>query len=122
MNRLEGANCADLPAFVIDKYFDCDGGKEPFHRQVALQICARCIVREACREQALNGPKRERGVIGGLTATQLDNAKQWRRYEIGARAKVPEGARPDWLERPEAAETFEQGLIESDPDEPPIER
>ena len=95
MNRLEGANCAGLPGFVIDKYFDCDAGKEPLKRDVALAICGRCVVREACRDQAMNGPKRDRGVIGGLTAAQLDNARQWRAYEIGARPKLPEGRRPE---------------------------
>ena len=122
MNRLEGANCAGLPAFVIDKYFDCDGGREPFRRQVALQICARCLVREACREDALNGPRRERGVIGGLTAPELRNAKQWRAYEVGARSAVPRGERPEWLERPDAAETTEQTMHDDDPDEPAPEQ
>lgn len=122
MNRLEGANCADLPGFVIDKYFNCHAANEPLKRQVALAICGRCAVREACRDQAMNGPSPQRGVVGGLVANQIRIARAWRSFEIGARDTAPNDPRPDWLLRPDAAETVEQGLVENDPDEPLIER
>ncbi|MCW3078506.1 MAG: hypothetical protein JWO32_3115 [Bacteroidetes bacterium] len=122
MNQLEGANCADLPGFVIDKYFDCNASNEPLKRNVALAICGRCAVREACRDQAFNGTIPDRGVIGGVTAGLLRTAREWRAYEIGARSAVPRSPRPDWLPRPEAAETVEQDLVERDLDEPPTER
>lgn len=119
MNRLEGANCADLPAFVIDKYFDCNAATEPLRRDVALAICGRCVVREACRDDALNHPsRRERGVIGGVTANELTRARAWLSYEQGAIEYPPRGQRPDWLVRTEATETAEQARLEVDADEP----
>ena len=123
MNRLEGANCAGLPGFVIDKYFDCDVGKEPFKARTALAICAHCAVIEACREQAMLMPRLpQRGVLGGETVRTLRRARSWRNYETGALDNVPEGPRPEWLPRADAAETVEQARLEANADEPPIER
>lgn len=119
MNSLEGANCADLPGFVIDKYFDCNASTEPLRRDVALAICGRCVVREVCRDEALNAPnRRERGVIGGVTAGELARARAWRSYEQGIIDAPPSGPRPDWLARTDATETAEQARLEADTDEP----
>lgn len=118
MNRLEGANCADLPGFVIDKYFNCHTGTEPLKRMVALAICANCPVVEPCREQALNGPRVPHGVIGGVTASELDRAKRWRRYEQGLTDRIPQMPRPGWLRMTDATQIVEQARIEGDPDEP----
>ena len=35
---------------------------------------------------------------------------------------VPRGERPEWLERPDAAETTEQTMLDDDPDEPAPEQ
>jgi hypothetical protein len=118
VNRLEGANCSGLPGFVIDKYFDCNASAEPLRRMVALAICANCQVVDACREQALNGPRVPRGVIGGVTAVELNRAKQWRRYEQGLTEVVPSEPRPGWLPMTDATQIVEQGRVEGDPDEP----
>lgn len=118
MNRLEGANCADLPPFVIDKYFDCDAQKDRLLAMVAKAICEHCVVRDACREEALHAPQLpDRGVVGGVSATEVRRARAWRRYELGLTDAPPRVTRPDWLTRPEAAETIEQGRVEEDPDE-----
>ena len=123
MNRLEGANCADLPGFVVDKYFDCHVGTEPFRARVAKMICARCVVMEACREEALSMPGlQRRGVIGGVDAAEIRRARRWLAYETGVTNEVPPVPRPDWLTRSEAAETVEQDRVEQDADEPAIER
>lgn len=118
MNRLEGANCADLPGFVIDKYFGCDGGREPLRLMVARAICARCVVLEACREQALNMPALPtRGVMAGATMAEIRRGRRWRAYESGLTDQVPTEPRPDWLARTEATEIVEAARIELDPDE-----
>lgn len=122
MISLEGANCADLPGFVIDKYFDADAGRDRLRANVAKAICSHCVVLKECRELALNMPALpKRGIIGGVTASQLKRARKWRLYELGIVERVPNVERPDWLSRPDAAETVEQGRLESDQDEPPIE-
>jgi hypothetical protein len=120
---LEGANCADLPGFVIDKYFDADGSRDRFAANVARAICQHCVVLEQCREQALGMPGLpKRGIIGGVAAHEIKRARKWRNYELGISERVPSVERPAWLARPEAAETIEQGRIEQDADEPPVER
>jgi hypothetical protein len=120
---LEGANCADLPGFVIDKYFDSDINREPLRAMVARAICARCVVREECRDQALTMPGlQHRGIIGGVTAHEIRRARGWSANEAGVTDRVPPGFRPDWLKRTDATETVEQGRVESDADEPPMER
>lgn len=123
MTWLEGANCADLPGFVIDKYFNCNEHKEPLQAAVGRAICGHCVVREECREQALNMPGLQtHGIIGGVNAFEIRRARAWRRYEVGITDAPPRSKRPEWLSRPDAAETVEQDRVESDPDEPEIER
>jgi len=123
VNRLEGANCADLPGFVIDKYLDCNVGTERFYANVARAICDHCIVQPDCRDQALNMPGlQKRGIIGGVSAMEIHHARRWRAYESGITDQVPRCARPDWLGRPEAVEMVEQLRVEVDPDEPSVER
>jgi len=120
---LEGANCGGLPGFVIDKYFYCDAAQEPLKAMVAKAICARCVVVEECRDQALNQPfLQDHGVIGGVAANEIRRARAWRSYEQGLREQPPATARPPWLKRTDATETIEQGRLEDDPDEPPIDR
>jgi hypothetical protein len=123
VNRLEGANCADLPGFVIDKYFGSSVQKEPLRAMVGFAICQRCVVREACRDQALNMPGLPaKGVIGGVAVAEIRRARKWRDYETGITEPVPTVERPEWLPRSDATETVEQVRIEADGDEPPIER
>ena len=123
MNRLEGANCADLPGFVIDKYFNCSVQREPLQAMVGLAICRNCVVLDACREQALNMPGLQaKGIIGGVAVADIRRARRWRAYELGVSDQVPNVQRPDWLQRTEATETAEQGRLESDQDEPRVER
>jgi hypothetical protein len=116
---LEGANCADLPPVAIDKYFDCDVAREPFRAKVAKMICARCVVRAECLDEALVMPNlQRRGVIAGLSVNQVHAARRWRIYEQGITDKVPEARRPDWLPMTEATHHVEQLRLELDPDEP----
>lgn len=118
MNPLEGANCADLPPFVVEKYFHCNSAHEPLKRMVALAICGNCVVLEACRNQALNAPAApERGVIAGMPAAQMKYARAWRRYEQGQTDQPPRWARPGWLPMTDATEAVERVRIEDDPDE-----
>lgn len=119
MSRLEGANCADLPGFVIDKYFGCNVGREPLLAKVAIAICENCVVMTECRDAALNQPKlQSSGVIGGVTAAEIHRARRWHNYELGFAPKPPpDGKRPTWLHIPDAAERVEQGRLEDDPDE-----
>lgn len=115
MRSLEGANCADLPAFVADKYFNANVQKQPFLARTAMAICSRCVVLELCREEALNmAHLPSRGVIGGVTAVEIQRARRWRNYELGQRATPPPHERPEWLSRPDAAETIEQALLEAE--------
>lgn len=113
MRSLEGASCADLPAFVIDKYFNANVGTQPFLARTARAICGHCVVLQECREEALNMPHLQKGgVIGGVAAAEIRRARAWRSYELGRLAAPPLRDRPEWLTRPDAAETIEQGLTE----------
>lgn len=119
MNPLEGANCADLPGFVAEKYFQCNSAHEPLRRMVALAICGNCDVLEACRSQALNAPAApERGVIAGMQASEMRAARSWRRYEQGQLDKPPRRPRPGWLPMTDATEAVERWRLEADSDEP----
>ncbi len=119
MKSLEGANCGDLPGFVIDKYFYCKANTEPLRAMVGRAICQRCVVLELCREDALNGAlPQPHGIIAGVSAGEMKRARAWRRYEQGIVDKVPRSPRPEWLGRPEATEIVEQMRLEIDPDEP----
>jgi hypothetical protein len=111
---LEGANCGGLPGVIVDKYFDCNSAREPLKAMVAKAICGRCIVREDCLEDALHGNGMDRGIVAGITAHALDRGRAWRRYELGYRDAVPNRPRPEWLTRPEAAETVEQMRVEEE--------
>ncbi len=123
MRSLEGANCADLPAFVIDKYFDVDAQRDRLHARVGEAICARCVVRDECLDEALSAPNLPtRGILGGVTVAQIRKARSWRNYEQGHRDRPPRADRPDWLPMTEATQQVEQDRLERDPDEPPIER
>jgi hypothetical protein len=123
MKDLEGANCTYLPGFVIDKYFGANASRDRFAADVARAICNNCIVLEECREDALSMsglPKR--GIIGGVAVWEIKRARRWRLYELGLSDEAPKVARPEWLARPDAAETTEQMRIEEDADEPSVER
>ncbi len=118
VNSLEGANCADLPGFVIDKYFNCNIRTQQFLARTALAICNNCVVREPCRDQALNmSGLQKRGVIGGVPVAEIYQARAWRFYELGLTDVPPTSDRPEWLSRPDATEIVEQGRVEDDPDE-----
>ena len=122
MRPFEGANCADLPAFVIDKYFGSNAHLERFNAEVARAICSHCVVLELCRDEALtmyHPPKR--GIIAGISAHELSSARRWRMYEQGLTDQVPRPTRPSWLTQTDATERAEQSRLEADPDEPPPE-
>ncbi len=108
---------------MIDKYFGCNAGTEALRAKVAKAICENCVVLFDCRDQALtmvNLPTK--GVIGGVTASEVWRARGWRNYEAGLNDRTPEVSRPDWLPRSDAAETVEEWRVTIDPDEPEIER
>lgn len=123
MISLEGANCADLPGFVIDKYFHCDASKQHLLAKAAKAICANCVVLDECRDQALTSPGLQgRGVVGGVTVGEIRRARAWLAYERGFSDNVPRGTRPDWLPtRSDGAEAAELARLELDPDERPFE-
>jgi hypothetical protein len=115
---LEGANCADLLPFVVDKYFGCDSNHEALRAKVAKAICSHCKVIDACREQAMTAPKLpERGVVAGLSVGEIHRGRAWQLYEAGVRDTVPRASRPDWLPMSDATQVVEQMRVEEDPDE-----
>lgn len=120
MRSLEGANCSDLPGFVVDKYFDCNVGREPLRAKVAKAICSNCAVQDDCRAEALTMAKLpDRGIIGGVHARALKDARAWLRFEHGLTDHPPRATRPEWLDLSDAAQTIEEFRTETDPDEPP---
>jgi len=122
MKSLEGANCGDLPPFVVDKYFDCNVGWEPFRASVAKAICSNCTVIDDCLDEALTMPRLPpRGVIAGLAVTEIKRARSWQLYELGQSDQIPNSKRPEWLTLSDAAQTVEQYRVETDPDLPPPE-
>jgi hypothetical protein len=112
--NLEGAACAEINMTVVDKFFDIDAHRDRLRAQAARNICARCVVQPECLEDALNGPAIKRGIVAGITSNELEGARSWRRYELGYRETPPRQERPDWLPRPEAAETVEQMRVEEE--------
>jgi hypothetical protein len=123
VRSFEGANCGDLPPFVVDKYFDCNVHREPLKARVALAICGRCVVREPCLEEALTMPYLpSRGVIGGVTVSEVHAARSWRFYEQGITDHVPRPRRPEWLPMTDATHGVEQVRLDLDPNEPPDNR
>ena len=118
MRSLEGANCADLPGFVIDKYFGANVARQPFLARTAKAICSHCVVMEECRSEALTMPYLpKRGVIGGVNVSEIHDARAWQRYESGEIDRPPTRPRPEWLTRSDADEIVEQARLEQDPDE-----
>ena len=119
MRSLEGANCGDLPDFVIDKYFNAAPPYRPFHHRVPKAICAHCVVLQECRVEALAMPTPPRaGVIGGMSGPELRVARAWRRFEQGLRDEPPSSLRPDWLPMTDATHQVEGLRMELDGDEP----
>lgn len=113
--KLEGSACSQLAAVALDRYF-VDARGQSFEAKTGKAICSGCVVVEECRQQALNAPNLPHGgVIGGVSASTIRNAREWRNYELGLRRSfakpVPTCARPDWLERPEAVEMAESTLV-----------
>ena len=113
---LEGASCAELDLSVVDKFFDNPTDK--LYTKAAKNICSRCVVRPDCLTGAMNGPAPTSGIVAGYSAGEITTARRWRAYELGIRDTPPNRDRPEWLSRPDATETVEQGRIEDDPDEP----
>lgn len=115
---LEGASCADLPGFVVDKYFDCDAGREPLKAMVAKAICRNCVVLDECRSEALSMPRLpDRGVLGGASVTEVEAARHWRLFEQGLRETAPVRLRPTWLAMPDATYDTERMRLGDDPEE-----
>lgn len=115
MRAMEGANCADLPPFVIDKYFGCKVNVEPFRARVAKAICGRCVVLDLCRSEALNQAHLpSRGVLAGLNVAEIRHARAWRTYELGLRDAPPPSERPTWLPMTDATNTIEQQRFEDE--------
>lgn len=114
-SELDGAACGELNPRVAHKFFDINFQNNVLRRKAAQNICARCVVAPECLERALHGPlPPERGVIAGISATEVERARMWLNYEVGHQEQPPRKARPSWLPRPEAAETAEQTLVELD--------
>jgi hypothetical protein len=112
---MEGANCADLPPFVIDKYFGCKVNVEPFRARVARAICSHCAVIELCRDEALNQIHLpERGVLAGVNVVEIRRARAWRSYELGLQEAPPLYERPSWLPMTDATNTVEQSRFETE--------
>lgn len=112
-NELDGAACAELNPAVAHKFFDIDYNRDVVRRRAAQNICARCVVAPECLQQALHGPGLQpRGVVAGISVGAIRRARSWLAYESGVLDRPPDSTRPDWLQRPEAAETVEQTLVE----------
>ena len=110
-SSLEGASCADLNPLVIDKFFA--PGATPIYRKAARNICARCVVLDDCRLNALRfALTRGFGIVGGMSPEDLKRARACELFENGERDTPPRGERPDWLPRSEATETVEQTWVE----------
>lgn len=112
-SELDGAACAELHPNVAHKFFDIDFARDVVRRKAAQNICARCVVAPECLQAALHGPAPQpRGVVAGVSAAAIRQARSWLAYESGVLDRAPRSSRPAWLPRPEAAETIEQMLIE----------
>lgn len=72
---IEGAACAELPPQVVDKYFYSNSHPMNFQAQVARAICAHCVVRLECLEQALIFPP-ERGTQAGKSRKEILTMRQ----------------------------------------------
>ncbi|MBZ5735124.1 WhiB family transcriptional regulator [Nocardioides sp. TRM66260-LWL] len=113
--NLDGAACLELNPLVAHKFFDINFQRDVVRRKAAQNICARCVVAPECLQNALHGPAPPtRGVIAGLSAHEVRRARSWLAFETGALEKAPRRPRPQWLPRPDAAETTEQTLVELD--------
>jgi hypothetical protein len=91
---LEGGACTELPPEVAAKYFDIDAGKQRFEAQTAKAVCGHCAIQALCLEAAVNRTAPERGIVGGMTATQIKTIRAWRSYDCGSRKTQPDHARP----------------------------
>lgn len=115
--NLEGAACAEINMKVVDHFFDIEVSKNTLLAKAAKNICARCVVVPECLDLAMNGPRRQHGIVAGTTVTQINKARAWHRYELGDRDTPPPYPRPAWLQMPEAAHMAEWSRLEGDPDE-----
>lgn len=113
-SELDGAACAELNPAIAHKFFDIDYRRDVLRRKAAQNICGRCVVAPECLEIALHGPAAPlaRGVIAGVSASEVRRARSWISYELGVLGSPPQSARPAWLPRSEAAETAEQMRVE----------
>jgi hypothetical protein len=106
---LDGAACGELNPAVAHKFFDINYRRDVLRRKAAQNICAQCVVAPECLEKALHGPAPPgRGVVAGVAASHIRAARSWLSYESGLTDEAPKDPRPEWLQRPEAAETVEQ--------------
>lgn len=67
---LPNGNCADLLPQVYDKYFLANTSPGQFRAAVARAICANCVVRIECLEQAIYQPP-PRGTLAGKNRREL---------------------------------------------------
>ena len=111
---LEGSACSDLPAVAVDRYFT-DASGSSFEAKTGKAICSRCVVVDECRTAALSVPYLPTsGVIGGVSASAIWNARSWRNYENGHTDSPPRVGRPEWLERPDSTEAAEEAFVMED--------
>jgi hypothetical protein len=112
---LDDGACLELHPAVAHRFFDINFQRDVLRRKAAQNICAHCVVAPECLQQALHGPEpRARGVIAGMSTSEVRRARSWLSYEAGLRDNPPTRNRPRWLPRPDAAETVEQTLVELD--------
>lgn len=114
---LEAAECLTLNPAVRANFYDIDTSKDPIRAKAAKNICSRCVVAPECLQDALNGPKFERGIMAGLSASEIKTGRQWLAFELGIRATLPLRERPLWLPRSEASEMVESLRVAADADE-----
>lgn len=108
-----GAACDELPAVAIDKYYAQP--ETSFARRTGKAICSRCVALIDCREAALNARNLPRnGVVAADSVSTLWAARSWRNYETGVTDTPPKVERPEWLERPDAAEIVEHTRLMED--------
>lgn len=91
---LEGGACTELAPGIAAKYFEANASTERFLTNTAKAICGHCAIQTMCLEAALKRTYPDRGVVGGLTASEIRAVKEWDAYDKGLRANPPKRSRP----------------------------
>ncbi|RAN77983.1 hypothetical protein B5P43_18300 [Bacillus sp. SRB_336] len=92
---IEGAACADLPPFVVAKYFNINTHTQVWEKKTAKAICGNCAVQALCLEAAVAQPQNQiQGITAGLTAGEIKAVRKWRDYDLGRTDTPPDRPRP----------------------------